>query len=167
MRGIIIVALLLLAIAASALQSGESIVLRATAVASPIIPDSYFGDFPVYIVDASTDQPRSELYLGEYFYLVFDLRQFSGSLYVRISAGGNVIAEGTVRGGYAYRLPMKIVPPINQGQTYTSSSAYMTRTPGNISAPRPPVTWRNTAPVWRSPTWRGQVSYTGGGPTSP
>jgi len=68
-----------------------------TAVASPS-PDSYFGDFPVYVVDASTSQPRSELYLGERFYLVFDLRQSSGSLYVRISAGGNVIAEGTVRG---------------------------------------------------------------------
>jgi hypothetical protein len=98
MRGIIvIIALLLLAITASALQSGESISLYATAVASPS-PDSYLGDFPVNIVDASTGRPRSELYLGEYFYLVFDLRQFSGSLYVRISAGGNVIAEGTVRG---------------------------------------------------------------------
>jgi predicted secreted protein len=51
--------------------------------------------------------------------LVFDLREFSGSLYVRISAGGNVIAVGTVRGGYRYGLPMRIVPPIHQGQTYT------------------------------------------------
>ncbi|MFZ8841400.1 MAG: hypothetical protein ACO2PM_21255 [Pyrobaculum sp.] len=119
MRGIVtIVVLLLLAIAASALQSGESTWIMGTAVASPS-PDSYFGDFPVYIVDASTSQPRSELYLGENFYLVIDLRQFNGSLYVRISAGGNVIAEGTVRGGYRYGLPMRIVPPIHQGQTYT------------------------------------------------
>jgi hypothetical protein len=117
---IVIVALLLLGVAASAQQSGGFTAMWSYGASVSVpSPNSYFGSFPVYFVDASTLQPRTELYLGEYFYLVFDLRQFSGPLYVTISQGGNVIAAGTVNGGYVYGLPMEILPPINQGQTYT------------------------------------------------
>jgi hypothetical protein len=115
MRGIIVItALLLLGIAVSAQQYRITMV-----TASMPVPDSYVGSFPVYIVDALTLQSRSELYLGERFYLVFDLRKFSGTLYVRIFQGGDVIAEGTVKGGYVYGLAMEIVPPIYQGKKYT------------------------------------------------
>ncbi len=77
-----------------------------------------FGDFPVWILDKSLRE-RSELYLGESFYVVFDLRKFSGKLYVEIWEGGRLIAAGTVDGGYVYGYPMIIIEPIFEGRTYT------------------------------------------------
>jgi hypothetical protein len=50
-------------------------------------PIGNFGDFPVWVIDSSYIE-RKELYLGESFYLVFDLRKFSGRLYVEIREGG-------------------------------------------------------------------------------
>jgi hypothetical protein len=53
-------------------------------------PDSSFGDFPVWEIDSSYNE-RRELYLGESFCLVFDLREFSGRLYVEIRDGGSLL----------------------------------------------------------------------------
>ena len=81
-------------------------------------PGGGFGDFPVWIIDTSYRE-RSELYLGERFYLVFDLREFSGKLYVEIKEGGRLIVAGTTEGGYVYGYPMTIVEPIYEGRQYT------------------------------------------------
>jgi hypothetical protein len=82
------------------------------------VPSGSFGDFPVWVIDSSYNE-RSELYLGESFYLVFDLRKFSGTLYVEIREGGSLIAAGTVNGGYVYGYRMTIVEPIYEGKLYT------------------------------------------------
>jgi hypothetical protein len=62
---------------------------------------------------------RHELYLGESFYLVFDLEKFGGKLYVEIREGGVLIASGTVEGGHVYGYSMKIIEPIYEGRQYT------------------------------------------------
>jgi len=87
-------------------------------VSAPSSPPGGFGDFPVWVIDASYRE-RSELYLGESFYLVFDLGKFNGKLYVEIREGGSLIAAGTVNGGYVYGYRMTIVEPIYEGKQYT------------------------------------------------
>ena len=87
-------------------------------VSAPSSPPGGFGDFPVWVIDASYRE-RSELYLGESFYLVFDLGKFNGKLYVEIREGGSLIAAGTVNGGNVYGYRMTIVEPIYEGKQYT------------------------------------------------
>jgi len=81
-------------------------------------PIGNFGDYLVWVIDSSNNE-RKELYLGESFYLVFDLRKFSGRRYVEIREGGSLIAAGTVDGDYVYGCRMMIVEPIYEGRLYT------------------------------------------------
>lgn len=75
------------------------------------------GSFPAWIADKNLN-PRTELYLGEEFYVVFDLRQFQGPLYVVITLDDGSQIVGLAEGGYIYGYPMRIVEPIFEGKTY-------------------------------------------------
>ncbi|MEM4964465.1 MAG: hypothetical protein QXT13_10010 [Pyrobaculum sp.] len=75
----------------------------------------------VYIADVYGNR-RTELYLGESFYLVIDLRPLSGYFTLVISMRGpfgSRTVEGGAYGGYVYGLPMRVTEPIAEGGVYT------------------------------------------------
>ena len=115
MRLFLLTAALLLLTASTVAQLVSLYTIPEYIIAKPF--GGGFGNFPVWILDESLRE-RSELYLGEHFYVVFDLRGFSGRLRVEIREGDDLIARGIVDGGYVYGYPMLIVEPIYEGRQY-------------------------------------------------
>ena len=85
----------------------------------PAIDVTPAGSFPAWIEDMNHNK-RTELYLGEYFYIVFDLRNYKGTLYVVIRFDDGREIVGLADGGWVYGFPMRIVEPISEGKTYTT-----------------------------------------------
>ncbi len=76
---------------------------------------------PVKVYDVY-GRVRSEVYLGETIYVVFSLKQFTGSTTVDITLRtpyGTYYWSGVLSGGYNYALRFDIVEPICEGCTYT------------------------------------------------
>ena len=90
----------------------------AVSVSVPFNPS--IGNFPAAIIDTNNNI-RTELYLGDTFFLFFDLSQYSGQqLYVTVYLDGSLVAAGNVNGGYAYLVgPFEEVEPIYEGKVYT------------------------------------------------
>lgn len=109
---VLILVVLLLAMSAL-LQAQFKQIVRAPAPGPPIS-----GSFPAWVIDADGNV-RSELYLGEWFYIAFDLRGYTGRLYVVISIDASTLAAGYVDGGYVYGYPVRIVEPVREGKLYT------------------------------------------------